>query len=305
MGEASPRSSVGGRRTVSETEAGRLHRDDCAAPVPALRWRLILDGRCGPAENMARDHALARCARSGHGTVRFYGWAEPTVSFGRNEPARSRFRREGVEAAIEAADVTAGVADAGVTAVRFVRRPTGGRALLHDDEVTYSVVAPLGTFGRTRDAYVAINRALVDGLVALGVPATVSQEGRVRPLDAGPCFQSPTAGEIVAGTGKLVGSAQARIDGALLQHGSVILDGDQALLSALGGVPFSGPRPARATRWIDSTLGPTDIARALADAFRLAWGGRWMEAPYTPEEEAESTRLQRERYSRTDWTWRR
>ena len=236
---------------------------------------------------MARDDALARCLEPGHAVLRFYQWDRPTVSFGRNEPAADRFARpDGAS-------------------VDYVRRPTGGRALLHDDEVTYCVVAPLRAFGRMNDAYVAINEALVQGLVDLGVPARLTTEGRVEPLHAGPCFQSPAPGEVVVGDGKLVGSAQARIHGALLQHGSIILDGDQSRLAILGGLEFAGPPPGRVAAWADPTPTPLEVARALAASCRLAWGGRWSEAPYTSEEDAAARRVERERYSMTDWTWRR
>src|SRR5690606_17502269 len=96
-------------------------------------------------------------------------------------------------------------------AVDFVRRPTGGRAVLHDRELTYAVVVPHRALGGPRAAYRAINEALVMGLRALGVDASVSERGRVLPPDAGPCFQVAAPGEVVADGRKLVGSAQARL----------------------------------------------------------------------------------------------
>src|SRR5687768_998585 len=90
-----------------------------AAPAE-LRWSILLDPAMDGARNMARDHALALALRSGDAVLRIYRWASATVSFGRNEPsaAFAPLRRAGPGFA-------------------FVRRPTGGRAVLHDRELTY------------------------------------------------------------------------------------------------------------------------------------------------------------------------
>lgn len=177
----------------------------------------------GGARNMALDHALAELNEAGRGVVRFYRWTPHTISFGRNEPARGRWDQ----------------AAAGAEGLAFVRRPTGGRAVLHAHEVTYCVVVPVGALGGLRDTYVRINEGLVAGLRALGCPAEVVRQGSTLPLEAGPCFQAPAPGEVTLHGRKLVGSAQVRLGPNLLQHGSVILSGDQ---SALGRLSAGGGR---------------------------------------------------------------
>lgn len=255
-----------------------------------LRWRLVRDGPLGGAENMARDHALALRLEPGEAVLRLYRWAGPTVSFGRNEPAADRYD----------ADEGAGLG------LGFVRRPTGGRAVLHHHEVTYAVVVPERAFGGPRDAYRAVNRGLVEGLRALGAAAEVARDGEVAAPDRGPCFRLPAPGEVTAGGRKLVGSAQVRLSGVLLQHGSVILDGDQRLLARLRGEDAGDvDDPATVAGLLGRRPEPDEVADALAEGARLAWGGRWAEAEYRSREEEEARRLVAERYGSPDWTWRR
>ena len=254
-----------------------------------LRWRVILDGepRTGP-RNMALDHALARCLAPGHGVVRFYSWSPHTVSFGRNEPAL-------------------GVYDPEVAAregLGLVRRPTGGRAVLHAHEVTYSVALPVRALGGLRSAYLRINEGLVQGLQALGAPAEISTGGSVVGPDAGPCFQVPAPGEVVLGGRKLVGSAQVRMGEVILQHGSVILDGDQSPLARVGG-GLQDPTPPAT---LAGVLGPVTwggVAGALAEALALALPGACEQGDYSQPERDVADRLERDPYGTDAWTWRR
>src|SRR5213079_3735462 len=118
------------------------------------RWRLLLVPPRTGAENMARDSALqVRAARSGESVFSIYSWCRPTLSFGRNQPARDRYDLEKIR-------------DAGMD---IVRRPTGGRAILHHREVTYSVTAPMADAPPLRETYARINRILTAGLNQLGV----------------------------------------------------------------------------------------------------------------------------------------
>jgi len=237
---------------------------------------------------MALDHALARECAANEGVLRFYGWASPTVSLGRNEPARGRYDMHLAEA----------------LGIGFVRRPTGGRAVLHDDEVTYAVVAPIGALGGLRETYLRINRALVDGLVKLGVRARLAAEGRVLRPDAGPCFQAPTPGEVTADGGKLIGSAQARVEGALLQHGSIILGGDQSRLARMAG-ETGDPHPPATLYGMLRRVDRAAIVAGLAEAMRLALGGSWSERGYRSRELKVADELLVERYASSEWTWRR
>jgi lipoate-protein ligase A len=179
---------------------------------------------------MAIDGALLDCVlRSGGAFLRLYRWDPPTLSIGRNQPWR------GLD-------------------VPVVRRPTGGKAVWHEHEVTYAVAAPIGLFGSLRTAYCEIHTRLAAALRALGVEATLAPyRPTVRPSD-GPtsCFANPVGGEILVNGRKLVGSAQVRRADALLQHGSILLDGKQpeegleTTLAAALGRPVSFDEVARA-----------------------------------------------------------
>ena len=179
---------------------------------------MLAPARSG-AENMARDTALmGRARETGECVFSVYSWATPTLSLGRNQAAKGRYdldeiRRRGID---------------------VVRRPTGGRALLHYHEVTYSVTAPLGDDEALRDSYARINRILLNGLIRVGVNANeAATAGRApRPGDL-PCFAAPAEGELVSGGAKLVGSAQVRENGALLQHGSILIEDDQRIIGEL------------------------------------------------------------------------
>jgi len=227
---------------------------------------------------MAIDHALAARLRQNEGILRLYGWSRPTVSFGKNEPAA----RIGM-------------------GVEYVRRPTGGRAVLHDQELTYAVVAPLDAFGGVREAYVRINEALADALRSLGAAVEVVRDGApALGPDAGPCFQAPATGEIVAGGRKVVGSAQARLEGALLQHGSILMGGDQGALGTA--------EEASASVTLSELLGVVDlvaVTRATAEGLRAGLGGRWVEGALRDDELEAASRLEAERYRLEEWTWRR
>ncbi len=267
---------------------------------------------------MARDHALAACPGAGSGTVRFYRWEPAALSLGRNEPLTVSYRR----LLRERPELDA------------VRRPTGGRAVVHDGELTYSVVAPLRALGNLREAYRRINGGLMDGLRRLGVDARCANgngaggAGGARPPDpgAGPCFLEPAEGEIVVDGCKLAGSAQARIGDALLQHGSLLLAADQGQLlgqgngggsrdagTGTGGTAGSeGAEPPAGTRAAFVTLAEvlgrtpswTRMVEALAGGLQGRLGGTWARGSWTARELDMAMRLEA-RYRSPGWTWRR
>ena len=236
---------------------------------------------------MARDHALALGLAAGRAALRLYSWDIPTLSLGRNEPARGRY------------DATR----ARALGIGIVRRPTGGRAVLHWRELTYAVAfparlpaTPSATLG-ARTVYHWINTRLALALASVGVPAEIAPAARsVAPPDAGACFRSAAPGEVVAGGCKLVGSAQVRIEGGLLQHGSILIEDDQGLLAELG-VPGSGPAPAT----LCSLLGRPPAAGELEGALLAAFDAPVVEDPLPCASERELE----ERYRSEEWTWRR
>ena len=257
-----------------------------------LDWRLLVDEPLPGTVNMARDHALAALARPGTGTLRLYRWSPATLSFGRNEPVTVGYR-----------DLLRRHPGMGV-----VRRPTGGRAVLHDREVTYSVALPVRVFGGLRPAYRKINGGLVEGLRRLGVDAAraAGGPGRAREPDAGPCFHEPAEGEVVVGGRKLVGSAQARIGGAVLQHGSLLLVADQEALLPAGRGDRKVKEPRRAVTLAELGEVPpwNRLVAELAAGFEHVFAGRWTRGSMTGSERALAAKLEK-RYGSREWTWRR
>ena len=268
----------------------------------APRWRFLDSGAASGVTNMATDAALmAHARRTGGGTLRVYGWDGPTLSLGRHERARDRF--DPTRLAAHGVDV--------------VRRPTGGRALLHDREVTYSVTAPVSALS-LGESYAVINGLLLDALGRLGVRATVAVAAR-RPLrpEGAACFDEPGAGELTVVGAKLVGSAQLREDGALLQHGSILLADDQPLIDQLRSRgPTMSPATVRAATLgtlLGRDVGYGEVRDALAGAFTCATGTsvplRDATGANDPSSVEAAFRMDVARlmieFSQPSWTWRR
>ncbi|MFQ5888976.1 MAG: biotin/lipoate A/B protein ligase family protein [Gemmatimonadota bacterium] len=273
--------------------SGGLHRT-AHTFVVSKTFRLILDGPAPGAWNMAIDEALLASGRRGRFTVRFYGWAPGCLSLGRNEPARGRYD----------------VGRAERLGIDIVRRPTGGRAVYHDRELTYSVTAPSDAWGGLRESYRRINRALAAGLRELGVPAAVAP-GRassgLRQPSPRACFRHPMPGEVVAGGRKLVGSAQWREGGALLQHGSILLHDDQQLAERLrlNGKGREGAVAAASLADVLGVLPPlAALCGALARGFASEFGVEVEPGEATAAERERARRLEA-RYRSGAWTWRR
>jgi lipoate-protein ligase A len=238
---------------------------------------------------MARDHALAQCLGEGEGVLRFYRWAPATVSFGRNEPARGRYSRELAK-------------EAGVS---FVRRPTGGRSVLHHRELTYALVFPLGALGGPKKSYRRINEGLLEGLKLLGAGVELAREGAPSlPLEAGPCFRQPAPGEVVAMGRKLIGSAQGRIGPSILQHGSIILEGKQELLGRLTADGQPDPSPATLKSLLGVVPEVEELATALQAGLAGALRGLWVHGTCREEERVAAAELEAQ-YLDEGWTWRR
>jgi lipoate-protein ligase A len=243
---------------------------------------------------MARDTALqARAAATSETVFSIYSWMRPTLSFGRHQPASGLYDVERIQAA----------------GLDVVRRPTGGRAILHNREVTYSVTAPLEDAEPLREAYSRINRILLDGLARLGIVAGLASPRERAPSPSiRPCFETPGEGELVADGGKLVGSAQWRDGGALLQHGSILVEDDQSSLPsfAAGAVDGSGGsvgQPATLAALLGRAPDTAEVASAMFEAVRSLEDA---EATELDEDEIRAEALQHlPRFLDEDWTWRR
>ncbi len=224
------------------------------SPTPAV-WRHIVTPPAPGAENMAFDEALMDYTRATDAWVlRVYSWSHPTISFGRNQTAAGKYDLDAIRS----------------RGFGVVRRPTGGRAILHDREITYSVTAPIAAAGELRASYDRINRVVLEGLRRLGVGATIARPAtKAQNPGIAPCFNEPSAGELMLDGRKLAGSAQWRRDGVLLQHGSILIDDDQSVLAELT-IPRQDSIPAPAT--LREALGHApsvgEIASALAESVR-------------------------------------
>lgn len=200
-------------------------------------WRYLDTGPASGADNMAMDEKLLYEAVKGIAVpvLRFYTWAPFAVSLGRfQDEARSvnlaACRKHGID---------------------IVRRITGGRAVLHRNELTYSVISPIDNDlfpNNVLGTYKVLAAGLLAGLARLGVPAEmVAPSGdRAEMVKRNPkepaCFSSPSWYEILAHGRKIVGSAQRRLAGAFLQHGSILIDYDQLLEAEV--IPGGGRQAA-------------------------------------------------------------
>ncbi len=240
---------------------------------------------------MALDEALmARARGSGEWVLRVYSWSSPTVSLGRNQTARGRYDLKVIRA----------------RGLSVVRRPTGGRAILHHREITYSVTAPVAGAGDLRESYERINRLLVDALRRLGVMAEVARPAsRAASPGMAPCFDEPAAGELTVGGRKLAGSAQWRSEGALLQHGSILIADDQSSLAELAiGSQARMPAPATLAEALGRAPSVTDVAGALAEAVRALEDPSASSLAIDEAVRARASELV-VRYLDDEWTWRR
>ncbi|MDB4893417.1 MAG: biotin/lipoate protein ligase [Gemmatimonadetes bacterium] len=240
---------------------------------------------------MALDHALMeRARRMGESVLRVYEWASPVLSLGRNQRARDVYD-------------DAELARRGVT---VVRRPTGGRALLHHREITYSVTAPTAATQSLAATYGRINEVLLDALGSLGVPATLATpSARSRLPNTTPCFAEPAKGEIVVGGRKLAGSAQWRYGGALLQHGSIIVDDDQVTIPSLMREPAEpSPPPATLREILGRPVQAAEIAEALFQSVRRM-EDRAASMLSRAEMDSLDINSQLTLYRDSAWTWRR
>lgn len=247
--------------------------------------------------NMALDEALLLSYEQGKAppTLRFYGWEPPAVSLGcfqrpLSEEQQRRCRQAGVD---------------------WVKRPTGGRAVFHQDELTYALVAGEreGFTGPVLADYRRIGLGFQRGFALLGLtvelaPGTRGHKGV--PFQA--CFAAPSWYEITCQGRKLVGSAQLRQGKALLQHGSLLLTfdpwfwekvwGEASLAEKSGGL-------ARKAIGLKEALGylpaRTEIISALCRGLGEVLGIEWQEGELDPEELNLAARLWTEKYTTTDW----
>ena len=184
-----------------------------------LNWRLIITGPMNAAANMAMDEAILReieNAEDAPNVLRLYQWEKPSISLGNSQKAEKEFNLSKVEE--DQFDI--------------VRRFTGGRAVLHWDELTYSVIGPIRSehwSSRLSDTYQIISEALLLALQNIGFQGELSRrdldETKLKKQNiAKPCFSSTARSEVIWNAKKIIGSAQRRTKKAFVQHGSMLLN---------------------------------------------------------------------------------
>lgn len=268
-------------------------------------WRILPFQTLNAFENMAIDEAVLIRADSGRSvpTLRFYGWSPPAVSLG-------YFQNISTEV---------NLTNCRSLGVDIVRRPTGGKAVLHENEITYSVVSPkhnplfpdniLGT-------YKIISSCLAQALLSMGINASISERDHENSANVlkSLCFSEPSRFELLVAGRKICGSAQVRTKNAFLQHGSLLLNFEpQRAVQVLCPHPEPG-LPEKLGRSVTSlsecsdavsgVSNPDKVVRTLADSFRQVLDIKITEGTLSSWEQTEKERLIQEKYSTEDWNFK-
>jgi lipoate-protein ligase A len=238
---------------------------------------------------MATDQALLDLAEQrGAAVLRLYQWEPHCLSLGRNEPALRRYDRDRIAS----------------LGLDVVRRPTGGRAVWHARELTYSVAAPVERFGSLGEAYRQIHEMLAAALRRLGAEATLARTpSRLPGLGAGACFAYPVGGEVIIGGHKVVGSAQVRQGTAFLQHGSLLLEDDQRLIAGISRGPAAPSGEAPLSDLLGRRITFADMRASIAET-SAGWNAGWNSVSDLPGLEAAASG-HADRFRSAEWTWRR
>lgn len=256
----------------------------------ADKWRLLDTGQSGAHFNMALDEAIARMSiqNSTTPTLRIYRWNRLSVTLG-------RFQR--------ALDLDMNFCES--NDIPFVRRPTGGRAILHGDELTYSFSAGTlsGPFaGELFKSYSLLSDVFLMAFLSLGLDAKASGRKRGVPVDKNPlCFSSTSYGEITIRGRKIIGSAQRRWPGGMLQQGSIPLDmtSPQALrvFSSSGHEADS----MMGLRESNPEITYRSLKEAIALGFSKSFGIDLEEGTLSEEETKMAKQFEEEKYRKPEW----
>ena len=274
------------------------------------KWRFIDSNNRSPYYNMALDEALLEWHSKGEipPTIRFYGWNPPTLSIGYFQKAEKEINFDKVKE----------------LGLGFVRRPTGGRGVLHDEELTYSVIVSeeYPNMPKTvTEAYRVISEGLLDGFRSLGleayfaIPRSEEEKNSLKNPRSSVCFDAPSWYELVVEGRKIAGSAQTRQKGVILQHGSILLEIDEDKLFSVFNYPNDRvkERMQRAFRSkavaINAIAGRKIPIEEAKEAFYKGFASALdidLE-PYTlsEEEEAYVEELARTKYGSDEWNFKR
>lgn len=270
-----------------------------------MKWRVIHSGIARPADNMAVDEAVLKAHAAGQvpPTIRFYGWQPAAVSIGYFQKATaevdlSECRHQGID---------------------VVRRLTGGRAVLHDAELTYSIVVsethPLVPHTITA-SYRFFSQGLLAGLKVLGIEAQLSMPRAAysqtkRRQASAACFDAPSHYEVTICGRKLIGSAQVRKDGVILQHGSLLLQFNPKQVAALLNLPTSEAKDTLAGMLAQRAISLAEAAnreisweeacQAIQTAFGPALGVELVTGSLSQDEQKVAQELAATKYTQDSW----
>ncbi|MCG6551219.1 MAG: lipoate--protein ligase family protein [Candidatus Magnetominusculus sp. LBB02] len=259
------------------------------------QWRLIDYAAFEAGYNMAADEAIAMTVEAGASppTLRFYGWSCPSVTIG-------AFQR--------IADINTGACSR--LNIPVVRRPTGGRAIVHSDELTFSFstgtnAAPFS--GSVLDNYKVISTAFFRAFIALGLECAITSR-RLKRSEAGPltanpmCFKAASYSEITVMGRKIMGAAQRRYRGALLEQGSIPMSIDHRLLASVfnenADASFAGLRDFNASITLPALQ--TAIVKAFEQVFNVH-----LHPGQLDEREIALVRRLQQKYQSHEWSFRR
>jgi lipoate-protein ligase A len=243
-----------------------------------MRIRLLPFANADGATNMAADEVMLHSAAAGIASLRFYGWSAATVSLGYFQAHQTRF------------------ADPHISALPWVRRPSGGATLVHHHELTYALALPPGDTWQGRDSWLLrMHRIIVAALTQLGL-ANKLQIVEDKPIKHGDvlCFQQFTVGDVLCAKHKVIGSAQRKFRQALMQHGSILLTQSEYTPSLPGIAELTGNTPSS-----------VHVRGAIVLQFPLATPWNVEAGDWTESEKMEITTLAGARYSSADWNERR
>lgn len=242
--------------------------------MPAVRL-LPLETLPGP-DQMAADEALLRTAADrGVASLRFYAWSEPTLSLGYFQPAADRHA---------------------LPPLPWLRRSTGGAALVHHHEVTYALALPAGrTWHDPHQSWLCrMHHTIRDALAPLGVTLRAVVCGEEQKLGPVLCFRHQTPADLLCGGAKVVGSAQRKQKGALLQHGGVLLACSEFAPELHGVAELAG-----------MTLTAEQVAAVVADRFAADTGWTLEPGDWTPDELTSRAEVARDKYRAASWNEKR
>ena len=240
--------------------------------------RLLPFASADGATNMAADEAMLESAVGGAASLRFYAWTEPMLSLGYFQHAEERGR------------------DANLARLAWVRRSTGGAAIVHHHELTYALALPAAKEWASAEHWICRFHHILQAVLAgRGVKSHAVVCGEEQKLGDLVCFLHQTPGDLLIGGSKVAGSAQRKMRGALLQHGSVLLR-RSAFVPHLAGICDAPGAPEFA---------PTELAALLAAAFAADTGWAVTPGEWTAEELNRTAVIRAEKYADRDWNEKR